>query len=91
MTSKCPYCHRPIEPGERVVFTTDCRLDGLHADGYSVAFDVESRSMVVHRACWDQMLANRAAPNLFAPDKTNPVESRESASVERTDALHFLE
>ncbi len=73
------------------MFTTDCRLEGLDADGYSVAFDVESRNTIVHRACWDGMLAGRPAAVPVAPDKADPVETNECTSVERTDALSFME
>jgi hypothetical protein len=91
MTRECPFCHRQLRPGERVVLTTDCRLEGLTADGYSVAFDVESRNMIVHRLCWDQLLAGGDVPVPVVPDKFEPVETNECTSVERTDALSFLE
>ncbi len=91
MTSECPYCHRRVTPGERIIFATNCRLEGLDADGYSVAYDVRSKNLVVHVACWDQMLAGGAAPVPVVPDKADPVESHECGSVERTDALSFME
>jgi len=91
MTSKCPYCHRRVAIGERIIFATNCRLEGLEADGYSIAFDVKSKNLVVHVACWDQMLADRATPVAVVPDKADPVESHECGSVERTDALSFME
>jgi len=91
MTSECPYCHRRVRPGERVMFTTDCRLEGIDADGYSVAFDVQSENLIVHRSCWDTMLAGGPAAVPVAPDKAEPVETDECASVERTDALSFME
>ena len=91
MTSECPYCHRRIRPGERIIFATNCRLEGLDADGYSVAFDVKSKNLVVHVACWEKMLVGRPAPVLVVPDKADHVESHECGSVERTDALSFME
>jgi len=91
MTSLCPYCHRRVRPGERIIFATNCRLEGLDADGYSVAFDVQSENLVVHRSCWDRMLAGRPAAVFVVPDKADPVETDECASVERTDALSFME
>jgi len=89
MTSKCPYCHRRVRPGERIIFATNCRLEGLDAEGYSVAYDVRSKNLVVHLACWDKMLVGRPAP--VVPDKADHVESHECGSVERTDALGFME
>ena len=91
MTSKCPYCHRRVMLGERIIFATNCRLEGLEADGYSIAFDVKSKNLVVHLACWDQMLAGRPGPVPVVPDKADHVESHECGSVERTDALSFME
>ena len=73
------------------MFTTDCRLEGIDAEGYSVAFDVQSKNLVVHRACWDRMVAGRPATAPVAPGKAEPVETDECASVERTDALSFME
>jgi len=73
------------------MFTTDCRLEGIDADGYSVAFDVQSENLIVHRSCWDTMLAGGPAAVPVAPDKAEPVETDECASVERTDALSFME
>ena|GEM_PF-3591572 len=91
MTSECPYCHRRVRTGERIIFATNCRLEGLDADGYSVAYDVRSNNLVVHVACWDKMLAGRPAPVSVVPDKADQVESLECASVERTDTLGFME
>ena len=90
-TSECPYCHRRVRPGERIIFATNCRLEGLDADSYSVAYDVRSKNQVVHLACWEQMLVGRPAPVPIVPDKAKHVEMNECASVERTDALGFLE
>ena len=89
--SECPHCHRRVRPGERIIFATNCRLEALDANGYSVAYDVRSKNLVVHVACWDQMLADRATPVPVVPDKADPVESHECGSVERTDALSFME
>lgn len=91
MTSKCPYCHLRVMLGERIIFATNCRLEGLDAEGYSVTYDVKSKNLVVHLACWDQMLAGRPAPVPVVPDKADSVESHECGSVERTDALSFME
>ena len=91
MTSECPYCHRRVTAGERVMFTTDCRLEELDADGYSVAFDVQSENLVVHLACWDRMLSSRPATVPLMPDRADHVGTSECASVERTDALSFME
>ena len=91
MTSECPYCHRRARPGERVMFTTECRLQGIDTNGYSVAFDVQSETLVVHRACWDRMVTGRGADASAGPGQPGPLESDECASVERTDALSFME
>jgi len=73
------------------MFATDCRLEGIDGDGYSVAFDAQSENLVVHRACWDRMLAGRPAAVPVVPDKADEVETDECASAERTDALSFME
>lgn len=73
------------------MFTTECRLEGLDTDGYSVAFDVQSENMVVHRACWDRMVADQAAPASVVSDEADVIGTDECASVERTDALSFME
>ena len=91
MTTECPYCHRRVRPGERVMFMTDCRLEGVDADGYSVVFDVQSENNIVHLACWDRMLAGGPAAVPVVPDKAGQAEIDEGASVERTDALSFME
>jgi len=91
MTSECPYCHRRVAIGERMIFATNCRLEGLDADGYSIAFDVKSKNLAVHLACWERMLAGRATPVPVVPDKADQVESHECGSVQRTDALSFME